>query len=110
MRANVFMKAGEAQQTISPLLYGHFIENLGKCIYGGLLRHKGSGWEVHPEVQESDELHPTVIRWPGGLFARRIPLEERHRPSRRETGQAQPLLAALRSPHGPPGPQQLRDR
>ncbi len=70
MRANVLLKAGEAQQTISPLLYGHFIENLGKCIYGGLLRHKGSGWEVHPEVQEKlTELHPTVIRWPGGLFA-----------------------------------------
>jgi alpha-L-arabinofuranosidase len=70
MKARVLLKAGEAGQAISPLLYGHFIENLGKCIYGGLLRRKGSGWEVNPEVKEAlAALHPTVIRWPGGLFA-----------------------------------------
>lgn len=70
MRAKVLLKAGEAQQTISPLLYGHFIENLGKCIYGGLLRRLGAGWEVNPAVKEAlTALHPTVIRWPGGLFA-----------------------------------------
>ncbi len=33
MRARVILEAGEARQNISPLLYGHFIENLGKCIY-----------------------------------------------------------------------------
>ena len=70
MRAKVVLGAGEARQAISPLLYGHFIENLGKCIYGGLLGHRGDGWVVNPEVKEAlAALHPTVIRWPGGLFA-----------------------------------------
>jgi alpha-L-arabinofuranosidase len=70
MRAEIFLEAGEARQQISPLLYGHFIENLGKCIYGGLLRRMGDGWEINPEVKEAlAALHPTVIRWPGGLFA-----------------------------------------
>ena len=70
MRAKVFLEAGEARQAISPLLYGHFIENLGKCIYGGLLHKKDGAWEINPEVRETlAALHPTVIRWPGGLFA-----------------------------------------
>jgi alpha-N-arabinofuranosidase len=70
MQAQVILEAAGARQAISPFLYGHFIENLGKCIYGGLLRQRGGTWEVNPEVKEAlTALHPTVIRWPGGLFA-----------------------------------------
>ncbi|RJP26903.1 MAG: hypothetical protein C4536_14980 [Actinobacteria bacterium] len=70
MRAGVVLEIAEARQAISPLLYGHFIENLGKGIYGGLLRRAGDGWEVNPEVKEAlAALRPPVIRWPGGLFA-----------------------------------------
>ncbi len=70
MKATVVLEGEAARQEISPLLYGHFIENLGKCIYGGLLRRVGDAWEIDPRVKEAlAELHPTVIRWPGGLFA-----------------------------------------
>ena len=60
--------------TITPELYGHFAEHLGRCIYDGI-------W-VGPESDVANldglrretvdllrELHPPVIRWPGGCFA-----------------------------------------
>jgi len=54
--------------------YGQFIEHLGKCIYGGIWvgedsdipNHNGFRLDVLKAVKE---LHPHIIRWPGGNFS-----------------------------------------
>lgn len=53
-------------------LFGAFVEHLGRCIYGGLFE------PGHPEADQRGfrrdvlalvrELHPTIIRYPGGNF------------------------------------------
>ena len=62
--------------TISPRIYGHFAEHLGRCCYGGLWVGPGAA------IPESDgfrvdvltalrELPVPLIRWPGGCHADR---------------------------------------
>jgi alpha-N-arabinofuranosidase len=62
--------------TISPRLYGHFAEHLGRCSYGGLW----AGAESSPEaidgfrqdvVEALRELGVPLLRWPGGCYADR---------------------------------------
>jgi alpha-N-arabinofuranosidase len=57
---------------ISPLIYGNFIEHLGKCIYGGvydpespLADEKGFRRDV---MEAAKRLNVTILRWPGGNF------------------------------------------
>jgi alpha-N-arabinofuranosidase len=54
-------------------VYGGFIEHLGRCIYGGIF-DEGSPlsdeYGFRRDVLAAlRELQPTVLRWPGGLFA-----------------------------------------
>ena len=58
---------------IDPRIYGGFIEHLGRCIYGGIFDESsplsdenGFRRDVMDAVRD---LHMTVLRWPGGLFA-----------------------------------------
>jgi len=58
---------------ISPLIYGSFIEHLGRCIYGGvydpgspLADERGFRRDV---IEAAKRLNVTVLRWPGGNFA-----------------------------------------
>uniref|UniRef100_A0A7V3YID2 non-reducing end alpha-L-arabinofuranosidase n=1 Tax=Candidatus Caldatribacterium californiense TaxID=1454726 RepID=A0A7V3YID2_9BACT len=59
--------------TISPLIYGHFIEHLGRCIYGGVFDEDSpladsSGFRK--DVLEAvRRIKCPVLRWPGGNFA-----------------------------------------
>lgn len=57
---------------VSPLIYGNFVEHLGRMIYGGI-------WEPGSPLADEDgyredvlaairELHPTILRYPGGNF------------------------------------------
>lgn len=53
-------------------IYGNFVEHLGRCVYGGLYDtasalsdKKGFRKDVMAAVKE---LHPTIIRYPGGNF------------------------------------------
>src|SRR5476651_858504 len=53
-------------------IYGNFVEHLGRCVYGGiydpgskLSDANGFRKDVMAAVKE---LHPTVIRYPGGNF------------------------------------------
>lgn len=53
-------------------IYGNFVEHLGRCVYGGiydtassLSDSKGYRKDVMAAVKE---LHPTIIRYPGGNF------------------------------------------
>jgi alpha-L-arabinofuranosidase len=58
---------------IDPMLYGNFIEHLGRCIDGGIFDEK------HPLSDESgfrkdvlkaaSDLNVTLLRWPGGNFS-----------------------------------------
>lgn len=57
--------------TISPRLYGHFAEHLGRCCYGGLWLGHGQGVEgFHPAVLDALRRLPVpMLRWPGGCYA-----------------------------------------
>ncbi len=53
-------------------IYGNFVEHLGRCVYGGiydsvssLSDQKGFRKDVMTAVKE---LHPTIVRYPGGNF------------------------------------------
>jgi len=60
--------------TISPRLYGHFAEHLGRCCYGGLWADGGedgrskAGFRADA-VEALRELGAPLIRWPGGCYA-----------------------------------------
>ena len=57
---------------IDKLIYGNFIEHLGRCIYGGVYEpgsplsdDKGFRKDVMTATQQ---LNTTIVRWPGGNF------------------------------------------
>ena len=59
---------------ISPFIYGHFVEHLGACIYGGIWVGEGSSMPNtnglrNDVVAALKATRPRVIRWPGGCFA-----------------------------------------
>jgi alpha-N-arabinofuranosidase len=57
---------------INPMLYGNFIEHLGRCIYGGVYEPGSSlsdGKGFRKDVMDYvRELNIPVVRWPGGNF------------------------------------------
>ncbi|HME00733.1 MAG TPA: alpha-L-arabinofuranosidase C-terminal domain-containing protein [Terriglobia bacterium] len=60
--------------TISPTIYGHFIEHLGGVIYDGVWVGEGSKVPNTDGVRKAlvdalRQIHAPVIRWPGGCFA-----------------------------------------
>lgn len=74
MATTITLHVGQAQQTISRHVYGHFAEHLGRCVYEGI-------W-VGPEsaipnirgyrkdvVEALRALKIPNLRWPGGCFA-----------------------------------------
>lgn len=74
MKAEIEVDARVVTGEINPAIYGHFIENMARCIYGGLLRNERPGdprgpWRLNGEVVEMIRaLGPPVIRWPGGNY------------------------------------------
>ncbi|MEM2487302.1 MAG: alpha-L-arabinofuranosidase C-terminal domain-containing protein [Thermoproteota archaeon] len=59
---------------IDPKIYGHFIEHLGRCIYGGVWVGENSRIPnlrgLRLDVLEAVKaINPPIIRWPGGNFA-----------------------------------------
>ena len=64
----------EKKATISPEIYGHFSEHLGRCIYEGIFvgedsdipNNKGMRKDV---VEALKDMQIPVLRWPGGCFA-----------------------------------------
>jgi alpha-N-arabinofuranosidase len=65
-RVEVFLS--QPVGTIQRHLYGHFMEHLGACIYGGACRNGETG--LNPAVVAAlRQVRPPVIRWPGGCFA-----------------------------------------
>jgi len=72
--AKLSVRLDDRVGTISPMLYGHFAEHLGRCIYEGLWVGEDSpipnirGVRTDT-VQALRKLAVPVIRWPGGCFA-----------------------------------------
>ena len=94
IHASVRIDPARTIAPIDPNIYGHFIEHLGRCIYGGVFEPgspladaRGFRRDVLDAVRA---LKPPVLRWPGGNFASGyhwqdgIGLPER-RPARRDT-------------------------
>ena len=57
---------------IDKLLYGNFVEHIGRCIYGGIYEPgsslsdaKGFRKDV---MKATQDLNTTIVRWPGGNF------------------------------------------
>ena len=69
------LDATKAKDTINKNIYGHFAEDLGRCIYGGF--YVGEGNTKIPNkngiridvVEALKKLKVPVLRWPGGCFA-----------------------------------------
>lgn len=60
--------------TISRMIYGHFSEHLGRCIYDGIFVGKDSDIPningIRKDVLDAlKKLEIPVLRWPGGCFA-----------------------------------------
>ena len=68
LAASVEVRCEEITGEIDPRIYGHFVEHLERCVYGGI-------WTENGERLRADtldlirELRPTVVRYPGGNFA-----------------------------------------
>ncbi len=74
MKDTIVVDVNDRKQTISPDIYGHFSEHLGRCIYGGFWVGKDSPIEnIHgyrkDVVEAFKELDIPNLRWPGGCFA-----------------------------------------
>ena len=58
---------------IDPMLYGNFIEHLGRCIDGGIFDEKSPLSDANgfrKDVLEAvRKLNVTLLRWPGGNFS-----------------------------------------
>lgn len=71
---NLSVRADAPIGTISPRLYGHFAEHLGRCCYGGLwvgpqasgAHHNGFRTDVLAALKA---LPVPLLRWPGGCYA-----------------------------------------
>ncbi len=72
--ARIEVLADEAIGTISPNIYGHFIEHLGGVVYDGIWVGEGSkvpniNGVRRTLVEHMRRIKPGVARWPGGCFA-----------------------------------------
>ena len=71
---NILINPARSVGTISPNIYGHFSEHLGRCIYDGL--YVGDDPDIPnvngmrtAAVEALKRAKIPVLRWPGGCFA-----------------------------------------
>ncbi len=74
MSATVTIHHDQPIGTVSPRLYGHFAEHLGRCCYDGLFVGKDSSVPniggFRKDIVEALRAMPTpLLRWPGGCYA-----------------------------------------
>ncbi len=72
-RARLHIRADRVRGHISPLIYGQFIEHMGRCVYGGIFEpgspladESGFRGDV---VEALRALHIPILRYPGGCFS-----------------------------------------
>jgi alpha-N-arabinofuranosidase len=68
LKADVHVDTLALVGEISPFVYGHFIEHLERCIYGGIWSEDGSRLRAD-SLNLIKALHPPLMRYPGGNFA-----------------------------------------
>lgn len=74
MADQMIINARREKGTISRMIYGHFAEHLGRCIYDGIYVGENSGIENIRGmrldiIQALKKIRIPVLRWPGGCFA-----------------------------------------
>lgn len=82
--------------TISPRLYGHLAEHLGRCCYDGLWSTDESSGQFRGDVVEA--LHGLLVpllRWPGGCYADHYHWRDGIRPVEERPRHLVELLATL---------------
>src|SRR3954451_14900154 len=73
LRARVKIDTERVIGDIDPLIYGNFIEHLGRCIDGGVFEEKSplsdrNGFR-RDVLEDTKKLNVTQMRWPGGNFS-----------------------------------------
>jgi alpha-N-arabinofuranosidase len=68
LAAEVEVDAGAVIGQINPYVYGHFVEHLERCVYGGLWTDDGRSLR-RDTLALVRALRPPLIRYPGGNFA-----------------------------------------
>src|SRR5450759_1028774 len=73
LRARVKIDTERVIGDIDPMLYGNFIEHLGRCIDGGIFEEKSplsdSNGFRKDVLEAVRKLNVTLLRWPGGNFS-----------------------------------------
>jgi alpha-N-arabinofuranosidase len=67
VKATIKVDAERVIGNVDPHIFGHFIEHLGRCIYGGVLDDHGRCRE--DVIDAMRRIRPSILRWPGGCFA-----------------------------------------
>ncbi len=67
MKATIKVDADRVIGSLDPFIFGHFIEHLGRCIYGGILDDRGQYRQ--DLIDAMRRIRPSILRWPGGCFA-----------------------------------------
>ena len=72
MSARIKIDTDRQLGRIDPLIYGQFIEHLGRCIYGGIYDEGSPRSDAHgyrtDVLEMAKGLRPPILRWPGGNF------------------------------------------
>ncbi len=72
MKSEVFVSHHHEIDQVSPLIYGGFLEHMGRCIYEGIYAPKNplaNDQGLRKDVIKAlSELHLTNVRYPGGNF------------------------------------------
>ena len=73
-QAEIRVNTAQSEGMVSPLIYGQFIEYMGRCIDGGIFEEnsplsdkRGFRLDVLEKVKE---LQPTILRFPGGTVVK----------------------------------------
>lgn len=62
------VRSSDVRGDADPYIYGHFVEHLERCVYGGVWSDDGT--RLRPDTLELvNALKPPLIRYPGGNFA-----------------------------------------
>ena len=73
MRARIKIDTERVIGDIDPLIYGNFIEHLGRCIEGGVFQEKSPLSDANgyrrDVLDAARKLNVSILRWPGGNFS-----------------------------------------
>jgi len=73
LRARIKIDTERIIGDIDPLIYGNFIEHLGRCIDGGVFEEKSRLSDANgfrrDVLEAARKLNVSILRWPGGNFS-----------------------------------------